>query len=233
MQLTRTFSPAAARRAGSYAAVASVVTVAVAPLLALSYFAIPDGAEQLRSGTVRFWAEPARRLLEPLVTWAEPERVYATFVQSFALTFPAVLLTALAVRERRTTSSRTERWGWRISVVAYAWACLGLLVVAPLLFADPVGDGAAVGVVFLALLLPGQLFSALGSTVLGVGLLRDGFTPRAAAWLLTLAFPGMLVVPVLLGHNSLGMLPITVAWGIAGRTLTGEPSTEQPQPVRA
>jgi hypothetical protein len=225
MELSHTFSPTATRRVASYA-------VAAAPLLALSYFAVPGGAEQLQSGTVRFWAEPARRLLEPLVTWAEPQRVYATFVQSFALTFPAVLLTALAVRARRTSQSRTERWGWRISIVAYAWACLGLLFVAPLLLTDPRGDGAAVGAVFLAMMLPGQLFSALGSTVLGIGLLRDRFTPRATAWLLTLAFPAMVVIPMLLGHNSLGMLPITVAWGFAGWTLTSEPAMENLQPVR-
>jgi hypothetical protein len=232
MNLSHTFTPAGTRRVGSYAVVAAVVTVAVAPLLALSYFAVPGGAEELESGTVRFWAEPARRLLEPLVTWAEPERVYATFVQSFALTFPAVLLTALAVRSRRPAQSRTERVGWRISIVAYAWACLGLLLVAPLLITDPLADGPAVAVVFLALMIPGQLFSALGSTVLGIGLLRDRFTPRTTAWLLTLAFPGMVVVPTLFGHNSLGMLPITVAWGIAGYSMTRDPVTENRRPER-
>jgi hypothetical protein len=231
MHLSHDFSPATTRRVGIYAAVASVVTVAVAPLLALSYFAIPDGAEQLASGTVRAWAEPARDLLEPLVTWAEPQRVYATFVQSFALTFPAMLLIALAVRSRRAAQSRTERWGWRISIVSYAWSCLGLLFVVPLLVADPSGHGLAIDVVFLALLLPGQLFSALGSTVLGIGLLRAGFTPRATAWLLALSFPSMVVVPEVLGHNSLGDLPVTIAWGIAGWTLAREPAVRTLQPA--
>jgi hypothetical protein len=224
MHLSHHFSPAAARRVGIYAALASVAAVAVSPLLALSYFAIPGGAEELRSSSVRAWAEPARRLLEPLVTWADPERVYATFVQSFALIFPAMLLTALAVRSRRLSQSRTERWGWRITIVTYAWSCLGLLLVAPLLLTDPGGDGAAIGVVFLAMMLPGQLFGALGSTVLGIGLLRNGFRPRATAWLLTLAFPSMIIIPTVLGHNSLGDLPVVLAWGIAGRTLIGHPA---------
>jgi hypothetical protein len=42
------------------------------------------------------------------------------------------------------------------------------------------------------------------------------FTPKLSAWLLTLALPSMLVIPDLLGHNSLGMLPFFLAWGAAG-----------------
>ena len=51
--------------------------------------------------TVSAWAEPAQDLVGGLLTWASPERVYATYVQVFALLFPAVFLSARATRARR------------------------------------------------------------------------------------------------------------------------------------
>ena len=113
-------SDRATRLAGLYAAIAAAASVLLSPLLALSYFGIPDGAEQLHSGTVRAWADPARDLISGLLTWASPERVYATYVQAFALTFPAIFLCARAVRARRPAAGRNERWGWRIALPATA-----------------------------------------------------------------------------------------------------------------
>ena len=71
-----------------------------------------------------------------------------------------------------------------------------------------------------------MFISAVGSTVLGVALLRSRYTPRLTAWLLTLAFPSMLVIPTVLGHNSLGMLPLMIAWGATGWQLcrAGDPT---------
>jgi hypothetical protein len=209
-------SDRATRLAGLYAAIAAAASVLLSPLLALSYFEIPDGAEQLRSSTVRAWAGPARDLISGLITWAPPERVYATYVQAFALIFPAVFLCALAVRARRPAAGRNERWGWRIALAGYGWAALGLLAMLPLLISAPGGDTPAVNLVFLTLLLPGMFISAIGSTVLGIALLRSHYTPRLTPWLLTLAFPSMLIIPTVLGHNSLGMVPLIVAWGVSG-----------------
>ena len=58
-------------------------------------------AEELEVGSVSGWAEPGRDLAGGLLTWASPDRVYATYVQLFALLFPAVFLCARAVRARR------------------------------------------------------------------------------------------------------------------------------------
>jgi hypothetical protein len=115
----------ATRLAGLYAAIAAMASVLLSPVLALSYFGIPDGAEQLHSGTVRAWAGPAHDLIGGLLTWAPPERVYATYVQAFALIFPAVFLCARAVRARRPAPGRNERWGWRIALTGYAWGASG------------------------------------------------------------------------------------------------------------
>ena len=90
------------RLTGLYAATAAVAAVVLAPLLALSYFAIGEGADELENGTVRAWADPARDVVGGLLTWASPERVYATYVQAFAVLFPAVFLCARAVRAHRS-----------------------------------------------------------------------------------------------------------------------------------
>ncbi len=205
----------ATSRAGLYAAIAAVAAVILSPLLALSYFATGEGAEELQSRTVAAWADPARDLVGGLLTWAAPERVYATYVQAFALLFPAVLLCALSVRARRPRGTRTERVGWRIALAGYSIATAGLLGASLALIAGSIADN-VLNIVFLSLLLPGMFLSAIGSTVLGIALLRARYTPRLTPWLLTLAFPSMVVVPTVLGHNSLGVVPLMVAWGVTG-----------------
>jgi hypothetical protein len=207
------------RLAGLYAALAAASAVLFAPLLALSYFGIDDGASELESGTVSAWAEPTRDLVGGLLTWASPDRVYATYVQVFALLFPSVFLCAWAVRRRRLAHvGRLERWGWRVSLIGYGLASLGLLAAFVVLFAGSAADAALNGI-FLALMLPGMALSAIGSTTLGIALIRGRYTPKLTAWLLALSLPSMLFIPDVLGHNSLGMLTVFVAWGVAGLQL--------------
>ena len=83
--------------------------------------------------------------------------------------------------------------------------------------------------------MPGMLLSVLGSTVLGIALLRDRYAPRLTAWLLTLAFPLMLISSDVLGHNSLGMIPLFLAWAATGRHLwhTTPTPAHRPQPAQA
>jgi hypothetical protein len=69
--------------------------------------------------------------------------------------------------------------------------------------------------------LPGLLLSLVGSTALGVTLLRARFRPRTAAWLLVLAIPLWLVGGFVLGHNSFGVAPIVIAWAMAARGAEG------------
>jgi len=225
-------STTAISRTGLYAAIAAATAVILSPLLALSYFATGEGADELQNPTVAAWADPARDLIGPLLTWAAPERVYATYVQAFALLFPAVLLCAWAVRARRPRGTRTERVGWRIALAGYGVATAGLLAAFVILIAGSIA-GDALNIVFLTLLLPGMFLSAIGSTVLGIALLRGRYAPRLTPWLLTLAFPSMVVVPTLLGHNSLGMVPLMVAWGVTGLRLrrSGDTATAGPTGV--
>ena len=223
-------SDRATRLTGLYAAIAATAAVVLSPLLALSYFATDDGAEALTTGTVSAWAHPARDLAASLLTWASPDRVYATYTQAFLLLFPAVILCALAVRARRTPARRTERWGWRIALLGYGLATLGLAT-ASLALAGGNTNVAALNVAFLALMIPGMLFSAAGSSTLGIALLRDHSQSPVPASLLALAFPSMLVLSAVLGHNSIGMLPLMLAWGITGLRLRRDPQSAVPRAV--
>jgi hypothetical protein len=217
-----------ARLTGLYAVLAAAAALLLSPLLALSYFATADGSEELEIGTVSGWAEPARDAVGGLLTWASPDRVYSIYVQVFALLFPAVFLCARAVRARRAKQGgRLERWGWRIALAGYGLAAVGLIAAFfVLLGGDP--ETKALDPVFMTLMFPGMLISILGSTVLGIALLRARFAPVLTAWLLALALPLMYLGSGVFGHNSLGMVPMFVAWAAAGwRMWRGEPSGAQ------
>jgi len=164
--------------------VAAVAALVVTPLLALSYFGIADGASALDQTTVSAWADPAGDRLGALLTWSAPDRVYATYIPLFALLFPAGFLCALAVRSRRAMSEGClERWSWRIALSGYGLCPSGFVAVAPALIGASPG-GTAVNTVFLVLLMPGMLLSLIGTTMLGIALLRNRYTPRLTAWLL-------------------------------------------------
>lgn len=219
------------RLTGLYAVIAAGLSVLFSPLLALAYFATADGAEALEIGTVSAWADPARDLAGGLLTWASPDRVYSTYLQVLALLFPAVLLCAHVVRARRAQANgRLERWGWRITLTGYALMTIGVAAVAVILIPGNPGSGAA-NAAFLALMAPGMLIGIIGSTVLGTALLRGHYTPRSTAWLLTLAFPLMLIGSAVLGHNSLGLVPLFLAWGATGAQLWRGKPTRAPSPA--
>ncbi len=203
------------RHAGVYAVTAATASAVVAPLLALAYHRTSEGASELEAGTVAAWSDPGRELAGGLLTWASPDRVYSTYLQLFALLFGAVLVGALAVHARRPAPRGLERWGWRIALTGYWMTTLGLVGASFIVIFDP--NGAALDIVFLPLLLPGMLIGTIGSSVLGIALLRSGYAPRLTAWLLALAFPLMIAASLLLGHNSFGLVPLLIAWALATR----------------
>ena len=172
------------RLAARYATFAAAAAVVVTPLLALSYFAIPDGAPELETGSVSAWADPARDLAGGLLTFGSPDRVYATYTQVLAALFPAALICALMAWSRRPRpASRTERWGWPVALAGYASMTAGLITASVVLIGAS-ASGDAVNTVFVSLVVPGLLLSTTGSTVLGIGLLREGRPPRGGAWAL-------------------------------------------------
>jgi hypothetical protein len=196
------------RFAGLYAVVAALASLVVTPLLALSFFATESGAEELETGSVSAWAEPARDVANGLLTFASADAVYFTYLKSLGLIGPALLCCALAARSLRPApAGGSERWGWRIALTGYALIALGVIVAPP---------GAVLEVVFFALIVPGLVLSTIGSTVLGIALLRSSYRPRLTPWLLTFSIPFWLLASDFLGHNSLGLVPMFVAWAATG-----------------
>ena len=81
---------------------------------------------------------------------------------------------------------------------------------------------------FMALMLPGMLIGAIGSTMLGIALLRAGDAPRLTAWLLALTFPLLLALSTMLGHNGIALVPLFVAWAVPGWQLWRVESARAP-----
>ena len=172
---------------------------------------------------LRHGRKPARELAGGLLTWASPDRVYATYVQVFALLFPAVLLCAL---RRRALSDRRRPAGSSAGAGASLFAGYpdrgrGLdRRLRRARWADRSAGESARTCFFPRAAGAGDAARAsTGSTLLGVALLRDSYAPRLTAWLLALAVPLMLVGSDVLGHNSLGIRPLFLAWAATGRHL--------------
>jgi hypothetical protein len=202
----------------TYARISSAVTVALTPLAALSYFATKDGAESYDVATTKAWAGPARDLLDPLLSFGSPDRVYATYTLLLALLLPALPLAAWTVRRARAAvAGPGERRA--SAVVASAWTlfAVGLVVVAIALQVKPSDTGGAsvVNVAFMIAALPGLVIAVASSLVLGIMLLRAGFVPRWAAIVIMLALPIWFLGSAVLGHNSIGVLPQLLAWTFA------------------
>jgi hypothetical protein len=68
---------------------------------------------------------------------------------------------------------------------------------------------------------PFLLVTMVGSTLLGIALLRRGFRPLAPAWLLTSAIPGLVAISTVTSLGSVA-LPIAFAFGILGRRIGAE-----------
>lgn len=188
-----------------YALLAAIGWTLLSPPLTLAYLATPDGREYLEQASVRAWAEPAARLLEPVASNAAA--TYTVLTAVLALLFPAVPLATRALRPAIDPDSRAGRiWWWTAfaGAAGFATTLLAasalLLVLAP---SSPAVEAAHGGMLLFLLVL------LIGSTALGVHLLRRG---RRPAWWLALAIPGFVVGSIVLGHNSLGLIPILLGW---------------------
>jgi hypothetical protein len=196
------------RLAGAYAVVAAAASLILTPLLALSYFATDDGSEELEKRTVEAWADPARDIANGLLTFASADTVYFVYLKSLMLIGPALVVAALAARSRRPAQvTRPERWGWRLSITGYTFLSVGVIIAPP---------GDALNIVFFVLIVPGLVLSTIGSTTLGIALLRARYRPRLTPALLAISLPFWFFGADVIGHNSPGLLPLFFAWGVTG-----------------
>ncbi|WP_143448386.1 hypothetical protein [Kineosporia sp. A_224] len=179
---------------------------------ALSRFATADGREDLRAPLVRLWAVPASEALRPLLDWSGPDRVYLTYGKIWLPVFAAFTLCAVTTyRARRPRGA--ERWTWRLAITGYLVAVLGVAL-------DYWTQWGAHPTPFLEtaflVSIGGLLLTLLGSTALGIALLRGHFRPAASAWLLALCIP---IAVAILQVTSLGnaALPQMFAFALIGR----------------
>lgn len=201
------------REIGRLAWVMAWVGLVVGQLHALSRYRTADGREDLELPLTAAWAEPADRLLSPLLGWASPEVVYLTYGKAWLPVFVAFTLCAFVVRRRRQPTG-VEKWAWRVALTGYVLACLS--VAAEYWTQWGSLNDALLETVFLAVI-PAMLLTMLGSSFLGVVLLFRR-APRLPAVLLALAVPAMVAIPMV---TSLGnvVLPIVFAFGVLGRRI--------------
>lgn len=189
-------------------------------LHALARHNTADGKEDLQSWTTRVWSDPARKALAPLLDWADPDTVYLTYGKLWLPVFVAFTLCAIVVRRHRRPQG-FEKWAWRVVLFGYCYACVSVVLE---YWTQLTGYNAFFERAFL-ITLSAIPITIIGSTVLGVALLRRGFRPRSTAWLLTVAFPGAILIPAVTSLGNI-VLPIAFAFGIAGRQLARATSYE-------
>lgn len=200
----------------------------VAPVVAVSYLHTPEGVEYLEQPSIAAWVAPATALLRPLLDGLGVDRVYLLGTQAMAVLWLATVVAALAVARRRRPAGLERVWWW-IALLGYGWFAAGLLGFGLLAGLLPPTDAVMDGI-FLAGMLPGLLASLIGSSLLGIGMLRRRDPGRGAAWLLALAVPLWLFANLVLGHNSIGLLPLMWAWALASRSAVRRPRSG-PVPV--
>jgi hypothetical protein len=207
-------SPHTQHRIGRYAWAAAWVGLVGGQLHALARHATADGAGDLTYPLTRFWAVPAADLLRPLLDWGDPDLVYVTYGKLWLPVLLAATLAAFVVRRHRRPTG-AEAWAWRIALTGYVWACFG---VAGDYWTQWTGTPNRLLDLSFVVGLPAIVLTLVGSSVLGITLLRSGFEPRASAWLLAATFPFALAVVQVTSMGSV-LLPILFAFGIAGRRL--------------
>jgi hypothetical protein len=209
------------RRIGRFAWWTAWFGLVIGQLHALARHQTTDGREDLQSGIVRAWSDPARDALAPLLDWASPDTVYLTYGKLWLPVFLGFTACAFVVRRRRRPTG-VEKWAWRITLTAYVGACVSVAAEYWTQW-TAVADG-LMDVVFLASV-PFVLLTMLGSTFLGVVLLRRGVGLPAV--LLILAVPGLVLIPMVTSLGSV-VLPIAFAFGILGRRIAASEDAATP-----
>ncbi len=211
------------RQIGQLAWVMAWVGLVVGQLHALARFRTADGLEDIDPDNYPLtaaWAVPADDLLSPLLDWGNPDLVYVTYGKIWVPVFLAVTLCAVVVYRRRRPAG-FEKWMWRINIVLFAAATLGVFLTYGIQFTGSYeGDG-----VQAALFTIGTWFDFLGlglmlifTSVLGVTLLVKRFRPVLPAVLLALMFPATIGITQVTSLGS-AFLPIMFAFGILGHRI--------------
>jgi hypothetical protein len=197
----------------------ALATLVFGQLHALARFATSDGRADLDLPLTRVWAVPGARALDPLLSWADPDTVYLTYGKWW---FPALTITTLAafMAQRLRAPHGFEKWAWRVTLTGYVVLTIGVgLAYWTQWTSHNIFDDLGLG-----LILPGFLVGFIGSTLLGIALLRRGARPRLAAVLLLVTIPGFVFISQV---TSLGnvTLPIMLAMAMLAGSETRQFAT--------
>lgn len=219
------------RWGGLVAMLGGIVGILYAPFYALAYFATEDGAESLETPWVAAWAGALRPILEPLLTFAPPEDVYLTYGKCFSFMVLGWMAGLLALHSRQAAGTgRLERWGFRVAFTGTVLGTIGGIG------AYWIGSfwGEVVDISFMAFLVPMLLLVGVGFPLFGIGTLRAKAAPRSGAWLLIVGgLPGMILLNIVLGQLTLGLVPLNLAWVVLGYALFSEKVATARQPAPA
>jgi hypothetical protein len=194
------------------------ISILVGVMHSLARFATEAGQEDVTALTSS-WADPARSLLEPLLTFWDVDHVYVMYGMLWGPLFLVALGCAVVVRRRRSALGLGggERWAWRLYLTGFTLFTIGGFGAYYGAWINPAMiDGA-----FVALVIPGVLITLVGGTWLGIVLLRRGFRPHVTAVLLALVFPLVIAVQMVMSLGS-AFVPMLIAWGFAGRAIVAE-----------
>ena len=195
-------SPHAQRLVAKSALAAALFGTVAGQLHALARFETVDGREDLELPLTRAWAEPAAEALRPLLDWAGADTVYLTYGKIWFPIFAAFTLAAFVVYQRRRPAG-FEKWAFRVALTGYVVATASTFGE----YYTPYLDES-----FLFLGLPGLLVTAVGSTALGVALLKNRFRPAMTGILLAAFIPLVLAITEV---TSMGNAALPLAWGWA------------------
>jgi hypothetical protein len=207
-------------RIGRLAWAMAWVGLVAGQLHALARHNTADGREDLQNPLTSAWSDPAREVLRPLLEWGTADQVYLTYGKIWLPVFVAFTLAAFAVRRRRAPYG-FEKWAWRIALTGYVWACAAVFANYWLQWGTHIWEP-LLTIAFVAGL-PGLVLTMLGSTVLGIALLRRGFRPTVSGLLLTLTFPLLFAISAVTSLGNVA-LPVAFAFGIAARRFVSESS---------
>ena len=210
------------RRIGRIAWVMAWVGLVVGQFHAMARHNTVDGKEDLQMWTTGVWSDPGRELFKPLLDWSNPDAVYLTYGKIWFPVFAAFTACAFVLYRRRQPQG-FEKFAWRFALVAYAWACVAVLVT---YWTQWTHETSMLDLAFVVLDIPGLLLSMVGSTMLGITLVRRGFRPRVTGWLLALSVPLSFAIGMFTSMGS-GALPEMFAFGIAGRLLARSPQSDE------
>ena len=214
MELTHTQE----KRIVTFGWIAASAGLVLGQLHALSRFETEDGKSDLELPLTRAWAVPAARAVRPLLDWGDPDFVYWNYGKIWLPVFAAVTLCAVVVFRHRQPVG-FERLAWRVALGGYALATLSV-----------VGDYFTpwTELSFMVLGLPGLALTAVGSTALGVILLKRGYRPRILGIALVAFIPTVLLVTEITSMGNI-ILPIAFAWAYAAsRVVQAEDGSAAP-----